>query len=337
MQSENQKILVTSALLYVNGLPHLGHMAGCLLPTDVYSRAMRLMGNEVCYIAGTDEFGTPALVGAESENMPVQEYVDKYYAMHKAIYEGWGISYDFLGRTSAPENIETTQAIAMQLYGNGYFQPRKIKALYSVDDQMFLPDRYVIGTCPHCGYENARGDQCDKCTRVLDPEELINPRSSVSGSTNMQWRETTHLFIMLTKLAPIVAAWLRTKDWNKLTMGIANKWIDEGLQDRCYTRDLKWGVPVPDSIPDMEGKVFYVWFDAPIGYISITRQMLPRDWEKWWLLSKGADKVKLVQFMGKDNVPFHSITFPATLLGASDDYKTVDVLKGFSFLNFEGG
>ncbi|MBQ8660476.1 MAG: methionine--tRNA ligase [Alphaproteobacteria bacterium] len=335
---KKEKILVTCALPYVNGLPHLGHLAGCLLPSDVYARFNRLVGNEVLYIGGTDEHGTPSELGAKKEGIDVLEYTTKYHNLHKDIYKKFNLSFDYFGRTSAQENTELSQQIARELAKNGYIEEREVEQVFSIDDNMFLPDRYITGTCPYCGATNARGDQCENCTKVLDPKDLIEPRSSVSGSTNLEVRKTKHLYLKLSKLSDKVREWVNTRKWNKLTLGIANKWLDEGLDDRCITRDLKWGIPVPtDVFPDMKDKVFYVWFDAPIGYISITKELLGDGYKNWWLESCGAGDEKYVEFMGKDNVPFHSIMFPATLIGANPDYKKVDTLKGLSYLNFNGG
>ena len=335
---EKQKILITSALPYVNGLPHLGHLAGCLLPSDVFARFNRLIGNDVLYIGGTDEHGTPSELGAKKEGMDVYDYTTKYHNIHKDIYQKFNLSFDYFGRTSSDENIEITQQIAKELFDNGYIEEREVEQVFSVDDNMFLPDRYIVGTCPYCGSENARGDQCENCTKVLDPKDLINPKSAISGSKNLEVRKTSHLYLKLSQLSDKVRDWVNSRNWNKLTLGIANKWLDEGLSDRCITRDLKWGVPVPvDVFPNMKDKVFYVWFDAPIGYISITKQLLGDGYKNWWFESCGADSVKYVQFMGKDNVPFHAIMFPATLIGANPDYKKVDTLKGLSYLNFNGG
>ena len=335
---KKEKILVTCALPYVNGLPHLGHLAGCLLPSDVYARFNRLIGNEILYIGGTDEHGTPSELGAKKENMDVYDYTTKYHNLHKDIYEKFNLSFDYFGRTSSKENTEISQQIARELAHNGYIEEREVEQVFSVDDNMFLPDRYIVGTCPYCGATNARGDQCESCTKVLDPKDLIDAHSVVSGSKNLEVRKTKHLYLKLSKLSDKVRDWVNTRKWNKLTVGIANKWLDEGLEDRCITRDLKWGIPVPaDIFPDMKDKVFYVWFDAPIGYISITKELLGDGYKKWWLESCGAKDEKYVEFMGKDNVPFHSIMFPATLIGANEDYKKVDVLKGLSYLNFNGG
>ena len=333
------KILVTSALPYVNGVPHLGHMVGCLLPSDVYARFMRMSGHEVLYICGTDEHGTPSEVGAAKEGMDVGDYCLKYHNRHKEAYDAFNLSFDYFGRTSSDENKEITYHIFEQLDKNGLIEEQSIKQIFSIDDNRFLPDRYVTGTCPHCGYDKARGDQCENCTKVLDPTELINPRSTISGSTNLEVRETKHLFLNLPKLEAKLAEWVKGKEpyWPDVAYSIAQKWLKEGLRPRCITRDLKWGFPV--NKPWFEDKVFYVWFDAPIGYIGITKQWADvkpgeRNWKDWWL---DANDVHYVQFMGKDNVPFHSISFPATLLGTGENWTKVDYLKGMSYLTFEGG
>jgi len=333
------KILVTSALPYVNGVPHLGHMVGCLLPSDVYARFMRMSGHEVLYICGTDEHGTPSEVGAAKEGMDVGDYCLKYHNRHKEAYDAFNLSFDYFGRTSSDQNKEITYQIFEQLDKNGLIEEQSIKQIFSVDDNRFLPDRYVTGTCPHCGYDKARGDQCENCTKVLEPTELINPRSTISGSTNLEVRETKHLFLNLPKLEEKLAQWVKGKEpyWPDVAYSIALKWLKEGLRPRCITRDLKWGFPV--NKPGFEDKVFYVWFDAPIGYIGITKQWADekpgeRNWKDWWLDAKD---VYYVQFMGKDNVPFHSISFPATLLGTGENWTKVDYLKGMSYLTFEGG
>ena len=333
------KILITSALPYVNGVPHLGHLVGCLLPSDVYARYMRMMGHEVLYVCGTDEHGTPSEVGAAKEGMDVADYCLKYHNRHKEAYDAFNLSFDYFGRTSSEQNREITYHIFEQLDKNGLIEEESIKQVFSIDDNRFLPDRYVTGTCPHCGYDKARGDQCENCTKVLDPTELINPRSTISGSTNLEVRETKHLFLNLPKLEKKLAEWVKSKEpfWPDVAYSIAQKWLKEGLRPRCITRDLKWGFPVPKK--GFEDKVFYVWFDAPIGYLGITKQWADekpgeRSWKDWWLDAKD---VYYVQFMGKDNVPFHSISFPATLLGTGENWTKVDYLKGMSYLTFEGG
>lgn len=333
------KILITSALPYINGVPHLGHMVGCLLPSDVYARYMRMMGNEVLYICGTDEHGTASEVGALKENMAVDEYCNKYHQRHKKTYADFNLSFDYFGRSSSEQNKEMTYHIFEQLDKNGFIAEKTMKQVYSVDDKMFLADRYITGTCPYCGYDKARGDQCENCTKILEPTDLINPRSTVSGSTNLEVRETKHLFLNLPKIEEKLVEWLKTKEafWPDMAYSIAKKWVKEGLQPRCITRDLKWGFPVNKA--GYENKVFYVWFDAPIGYIGITKQWSDekpneRSWKDWWMDAKD---VRYVEFMGKDNVPYHSITFPATLLGTGENWTKVDYLKGFSYLTYEGG
>lgn len=333
------KILVTSALPYINGVPHLGHMVGCLLPSDVYARYMRMMGNEVLYVVGTDEHGTTSEVGALKAGMDVQAYCDMNHDRHYRTYKDFELSFDYFGRTSSDQNKEMTYHIFEQLDKNGFIEERTVKQIYSVDDKMFLADRYITGTCPYCGYDKARGDQCENCTKVLEPTDLIDARSTISGSKNLEVRETKHLFLNLPKIEPKLREWLKTKEafWPEVAYSIAQKWIKEGLQPRCITRDLKWGFPVNKA--GFEDKVFYVWFDAPIGYIGITKQWSDekpeeRNWKDWWY---GAKDVRHVEFMGKDNVPYHAITFPATLLGTGEPWTQVDYLKGFSYLTYEGG
>lgn len=333
------KILITSALPYINGVPHLGHMVGCLLPSDIYARFMRMMGNEVLYIAGTDEHGTTSEVGALKAGMSIEDYCDMYHQKHAQTYKDFRLSFDYFGRTSSEENKEATYHIFEQLDKNGYIEEKTIKQVYSIDDKMFLADRYITGTCPYCGYEKARGDQCENCTKVLEPCDLKDAKSSISGSKNLEIRETKHLFLNLPKLQKELEDWVKTKEpfWPDVAYTIAQKWLKEGLQTRCITRDLKWGFPVNKK--GYEDKVFYVWFDAPIGYIGITKQWeslnkSERNWKDWWM---NPTEVRHVEFMGKDNVPYHSITFPATLLGTKENWTQVDFLKGFSYLTYEGG
>jgi methionyl-tRNA synthetase len=271
--------------------------------------------------------------------MDVQAYCDMNHARHAKTYKDFNLSFDFFGRTSTEQNKEMTYHIFEQLDKNGFIEEKVIKQVYSIDDKMFLADRYITGTCPYCGYDKARGDQCENCTKVLEPTDLIDARSSISGSKNLEVRETKHLFLNLPKIEGELAAWLKTKEpfWPDVAYTIAQKWLKEGLQERCITRDLKWGFPV--NKPGFEDKVFYVWFDAPIGYIGITKQWADakpgeRNWKDWWQNPK---EVRYVEFMGKDNVPYHSITFPATLLGTRENWTQVDFLKGFSYLTYEGG
>ncbi|MFI8525657.1 methionine--tRNA ligase [Promicromonospora sukumoe] len=338
--------LVTSALPYINGIKHLGNMVGSMLPADVYSRYLRQRGHDVLYICATDEHGTPAELAAAEAGLPVAEFCAGAHETQKKIYDGFGLSFDHFGRSSSEQNAETTQHFARRLHENGFIEERAIRQVYSPVDGRFLPDRYVEGTCPHCGYDRARGDQCENCTRVLDPTDLIDPRSAISGSTDLEVRETKHLFLLQSKLQDEVEAWIdgNSKDWPLLSTSIARKWLSEGLHDRAITRDLEWGVPVPaDTWPELaaEGKVFYVWFDAPIEYIGSTQEWADaaapgetRDWKSWWY---EADDVRYTQFMAKDNVPFHTVMFPATQLGVREPWTMVDYVKGFSWLTYYGG
>ncbi|PAZ14136.1 methionine--tRNA ligase [Streptomyces sp. SA15] len=338
--------LITSALPYINGIKHLGNMVGSMLPADVYSRYLRQRGHDVLYICATDEHGTPAELAAKEQGIPVDEFCAQAHDAQKAVYDGFDLAFDYFGRSSSPQNREITQEIARELKANGFIEERAIRQVYSNADGRFLPDRYIIGTCPHCGYDKARGDQCENCTRVLDPTDLIDARSAISGSSDLEVRETKHLFLLQSALAGEVETWVdeRADNWPILASSIARKWLTEGLHDRAITRDLDWGVPVPaDTWPDLaaEGKVFYVWFDAPIEYIGATKEWADqdptgnRDWRSWWWESE-AD-VHYTQFMGKDNVPFHSVMFPATLLGTRAPWKKVDVIKAFNWLNYYGG
>ncbi|WP_405770711.1 methionine--tRNA ligase [Streptomyces sp. NBC_01538] len=337
--------LITSALPYINGIKHLGNMVGSMLPADVYSRYLRQQGHDVLYICATDEHGTPAELAAKEQGIPVADFCAQAHDAQKAVYDGFALAFDYFGRSSSPQNHEITQEIARELKANGFIEERAIRQVYSNADGRFLPDRYIIGTCPHCGYDKARGDQCENCTRVLDPTDLIEARSAISGSSDLEVRETKHLFLLQSALAGEVESWVdeRADSWPVLASSIARKWLTEGLHDRAITRDLDWGVPVPaDTWPELaaEGKVFYVWFDAPIEYIGATKEWADedpesRDWRSWWW--KSDTDVRYTQFMGKDNVPFHSVMFPATLLGTRSPWKKVDVIKAFNWLNYYGG
>jgi methionyl-tRNA synthetase len=339
------RILITSALPYINGIKHLGNLAGSMLPADVYARFKRGQGHEVLYICATDEHGTPAELAAAAAGQDVRTYCDEQHEIQKRAGEAFGLSYDWFGRSSNAPNHRLTQHFANVLEQNGFIEERVDRMIYSVDDARFLPDRYVEGTCPHCAYPQARGDQCDNCGRLLDPTDLIEPYSAVSGSTKLEVRDTRHLYLLQTKLEDRIRAWIESKsDWQTLARSIALKHLDEGLIDRGITRDLSWGVPVvgPDGgpRPGMEGKVFYVWFDAPIEYIGATEEWAEangRSWRDWWRLDEGAEDVRYVQFMGKDNVAFHTVSFPATILGSGEPWKTVDTLKAFNWLNWYGG
>ncbi|MEV4949274.1 methionine--tRNA ligase [Streptomyces sp. NPDC053755] len=339
--------LVTSALPYINGIKHLGNMVGSMLPADVYSRYLRRRGHDVLFICATDEHGTPAELAAKEAGLSVAAFCAQAHDAQKAEYDGFGLAFDHFGRSSSPQNAEITQHFARRLHENGFIEERAIRQVYSPADGRFLPDRYVEGTCPHCGYDRARGDQCENCTRVLDPTDLLGPRSAISGSTDLEIRETKHLFLLQSKLQDEVEEWMATvcDQWPQLSTSIARKWLTEGLNDRAITRDLDWGVPVPaDTWPELaaEGKVFYVWFDAPIEYIGATKEWADaapdgesRDWRSWWY--EADDTVRYTQFMAKDNVPFHTVMFPATEIGVREPWKKADVVKGFNWLTFYGG
>ncbi|MFF7050823.1 methionine--tRNA ligase [Streptomyces griseorubiginosus] len=337
--------LITSALPYINGIKHLGNMVGSMLPADVYSRYLRQRGHDVLYICATDEHGTPAELAAKEQGIPVAEFCAQAHDAQKAVYDGFALAFDYFGRSSSEQNVEITQHFARRLNENGFIEERAIRQVYSPTDGRFLPDRYVEGTCPHCGYDKARGDQCENCTRVLDPTDLINPRSAISGSTDLEVRETKHLFLLQSKLQHEVEEWVsrHEDDWPQLASSIARKWLNEGLHDRAITRDLDWGVPVPaDTWPELaaEGKVFYVWFDAPIEYIGATKEWADldpenRDWKSWWY--DVDTTVRYTEFMAKDNVPFHTVMFPATELGVREPWKKVDYVKAFNWLTYYGG
>ncbi|MEU6384865.1 methionine--tRNA ligase [Streptomyces bauhiniae] len=337
--------LITSALPYINGIKHLGNMVGSMLPADVYSRYLRQRGHDVLYICATDEHGTPAELAAKERGLPVAEFCAQAHDAQKAVYDGFALAFDYFGRSSSAENRDITQHFARKLNENGFIEERAIRQVYSPADGRFLPDRYVEGTCPHCGYDKARGDQCENCTRVLDPTDLIEPRSAISGSTELEVRETKHLFLLQSKLQHEVEEWVarHEQDWPQLASSIARKWLTEGLHDRAITRDLDWGVPVPaDTWPELaaEGKVFYVWFDAPVEYIGATKEWADqdpadRDWKSWWY--EADDTVRYTQFMAKDNVPFHTVMFPATELGVREPWKKVDYVKAFNWLTYYGG
>ncbi|MFG3168237.1 methionine--tRNA ligase [Streptomyces sp. NPDC048200] len=343
--------LITSALPYINGIKHLGNMVGSMLPADVYARYLRQRGHDVLYICATDEHGTPAELAAKERDLPVDVFCAQAHDAQKAVYDGFELAFDYFGRSSSAQNREITQHFARRLNENGFIEERAIRQVYSPTDGRFLPDRYVEGTCPHCGYDKARGDQCENCTRVLDPTDLINPRSAISGSTDLEVRETKHLFLLQSKLQHEVEEWVarHESEWPQLASSIARKWLTEGLHDRAITRDLDWGVPVPaDTWPELaaEGKVFYVWFDAPIEYIGATNEWADqpvqdaenRDWKSWWYdADSGENPVRYTQFMAKDNVPFHTVMFPATELGVREPWKKVDYVKAFNWLTYYGG
>jgi methionyl-tRNA synthetase len=338
------RILITSALPYINGIKHLGNLAGSMLPADVYARFQRARGLETLYICATDEHGTPAELAAAEAGQDVFTYCEEQHRLQHDVGRAFGLSWDWFGRSSSPQNWAITQHLAEALEDHGLLEERTDKMVYSLFDKRFLPDRYIEGTCPICAYEKARGDQCDNCGSLLDPVDLKNPYSVISGSRDLEVRETRHLYLRQTKMAGRIRDWVDQRtDWPPLARSIAYKHLDEGLIDRGITRDLAWGIPVTRHglpRPGFEDKVFYVWFDAPIEYIGATQEWADAgggDWRRWWRLDSGAEDVRYVQFMGKDNVAFHTVSFPATLLGSGEPWKTVDMLKAFNWLNWYGG
>lgn len=343
------RILITSALPYINGIKHLGNLIGSQLPADLFARYMRGRGHEVMFICATDEHGTPAELAAAKANQPVAAYCAEMHEVQAELARGFRLSFDHFGRSSSARNHELTQHFAGRLNAAGLISEISEKQVYSHADGRFLPDRYIEGTCPNCGYERARGDQCENCTKQLDPTDLLEPRSAISGSTDLEVRETKHLFLRQSAMRDRLDAWIDEKtDWPILTTSIAKKWLHDGdgLRDRGITRDLDWGVAVKDGKndwPGMEGKVFYVWFDAPIEYIAATAEWADAHglddaaWRRWWRTDDGAEDVRYVQFMGKDNVPFHTLSFPATLMGSGEPWKLVDYIKSFNYLNYDGG
>ena len=325
-----QKYLITSALPYVNNNLHIGHLIGCLLPSDVYARFCRAQGRDVLYIGGSDEHGTTSEIGAARENMPVEEYVEKYRANHLAAVRDFNLSFDLYGRTHTKLHEKLIHELFNRLESEGMIEERVSKQPYSMNEKMFLADRYVIGTCPRCGYDHAYGNECEKCGASLDPADLISPHSAIDPDSPVEMRETKHLYFKLSAVQDKLRAWVDSRvGWPKTATAIAYKWLDEGLHDAPITRDLKWGIPV--NKPGYEDKVFYVWFDAPWGYVSIS-QIANKNWADWW---KNPD-CHYTQFMGKDNVSFHAVFFPAQELAVNDNWKTVDVLKALNFMNFNG-
>lgn len=332
------KVLITSAIPYINGVKHLGNLIGSLLPADVHARFRRQCGDDVLFICGTDEHGTPAELGARDAGQDVRTYCDEQHALQADVYRRFNLSFDHFGRSSSPQNHALTQHFYRRLDTAGLIEEHTVQQVWSPKDGRFLPDRYVLGTCPHCGSDAARGDQCDACGTLLDPPELLHPRSALSGDTALEPRDSRHLFLLQSLLVERLNAWVNDRTgWPPFVTSLAKSWLTSELRARCITRDLAWGVGVPR--PGFENKVFYVWFDAPIAYIAATQEWAAgdparRDWRKWWW---EADDVRYVQFLGKDNVTFHTVSFPATLLGSGEPWKSVDVIKGFHWLNYEGG
>jgi methionyl-tRNA synthetase len=325
-----KRYTITSALPYANGPLHIGHIAGAYLPADTFVRFLRLRGEDVVFIGGSDEHGVAINIGAKKEGKTPKEFVDKYHNLMKKTFEDFGISFDIYSRTSSPVHYETAQEFFKNIYDKGIFLEETSDQYFDEQENIFLADRYIVGTCPNCGNTNAYGDQCEKCGTSLSPKQLINPRSTVSGKTPIL-RPTKHWYFPLDKYEAWLKEWLIEghKDWKANVYGQCKSWIDQGLQPRSITRDLDWGIPVP--LKDAKGKVLYVWFDAPIGYISATKELKPQGWEKYW---KDKD-TRLIHFIGKDNIVFHCIIFPA-ILKAAGDYILPDNVPANEFLNLEG-
>lgn len=336
-----KRILVTSALPYANGPIHLGHLAGAYLPADIFVRYHRLKGDDVIYICGSDEHGVPIMLRARSEGVSPQDIVDRYHELNKKSFEAFGMSFDYYGRTSSPVHHKTSQDFFRVLADKNVFVLKTEKQLYDPEAKMFLADRFIVGTCPYCGYENAYGDQCEKCGRSLSPSELLNPRSAVTNAKPIL-KETTHWYLPLAKFQKQLEEWIDThKNWKPNVLGQVRSWFNDGLADRAVTRDLPWGVPVPEDVAkkygvDASGKVLYVWFDAPIGYISATKEWAEKQgdpdlWKTYWQ----NNETRLVHFIGKDNIVFHCLIFPAMLM-AHGDFVLPDDVPANEFLNLEG-
>ena len=329
MEKNFKRTLITSALPYANGPVHIGHLAGVYVPADIYARYLRLKGEEVMFVGGSDEHGVPITIKARKEGVTPQDIVDRYHNIIKDSFEELGISFDVYGRTTSDTHRKTASDFFRTLYDKGEFVEKTSMQLYDEEVGEFLADRYVTGTCPHCGNENAYGDQCEACGTSLSPTELINPKSALSGSTPVL-RETSHWYLPLDKWEPTLRQWILEdhKEWRPNVYGQCKSWLDMGLQPRAVSRDLKWGIPVP--VEGAEGKVLYVWFDAPIGYISNTIDAAPQDWEKWWK----DPETRMLHFIGKDNIVFHCIVFPAMLM-AHGGYNLPDNVPANEFLNLE--
>lgn len=329
MEKTFNRTLVTAALPYANGGVHIGHLAGVYVPADIYVRYLRLKKRDVLFVCGSDEHGVPVTIRARKEGCTPQQVVDRYNKIIKDSFEGFGISFDIFGRTTSEVHKQTASDFFRKLYDKGEFVEQESEQYYDEEAHTFLADRYITGECPHCHAEGAYGDQCEKCGTALSPTELINPRSTVSGSKPVL-RKTKHWYLPLDKHQQWLEPWITEdhKEWRSNVMGQCKSWFDMGLKPRAVSRDLDWGIPVP--VEGAEGKVLYVWFDAPIGYISNTKELLPNDWEKWWK----SDDTRLIHFIGKDNIVFHCIVFPA-MLKAEGSYILPDNVPANEFLNLE--
>lgn len=331
MEKNFKRTLVTCALPYANGPVHIGHLAGVYVPADIYVRYLRMRGRDVLYVCGSDEHGVPITIKARQLGCAPQDIVDKYHALIRDSFAGLGINFDIYGRTTSAVHEKNASDFFLKLYNDGKFITRESEQYYDPEAGTFLADRYIVGTCPKCGAEGAYGDQCEKCGSTLSPEELINPKSKLSGAVPVK-KKTTHWYLPLQDYEQWLREWILDghKEWRSNVYGQVKSWLDGGLQPRAVTRDLDWGVPVP--VKGAEGKVLYVWFDAPIGYISNTQELLPDSWETWW---KSQD-TKLVHFIGKDNIVFHCIVFPSMLKAYGDGYILPENVPANEFLNLEG-
>ncbi|MCK9625208.1 MAG: methionine--tRNA ligase [Bacteroidales bacterium] len=331
MNNNYKRNLVTCALPYANGPVHIGHLAGVYVPADIYVRYLRMRGRETLFICGSDEHGVPITIKARQLGCTPQDVVDKYHNIIKNAFADFGIEFDIYSRTSSAIHHKTAAEFFRKLYDEGKFIAKESEQYYDEEAKTFLADRYIVGTCPKCGAEGAYGDQCEKCGSTLSPDELINPHSAISGSLPVK-RKTAHWYLPLDQYEPWLKEWIleEHKEWKSNVYGQCKSWLDGGLQPRAVSRDLDWGVPVP--VEGAEGKVLYVWFDAPIGYISNTIELLPNEWEKWWK----SEDTKMVHFIGKDNIVFHCIVFPSMLKAYGDGYILPDNVPANEFLNLEG-
>ena len=329
MSKEYKRYLITSALPYANGPVHIGHLAGVYVPSDIYTRYLRLKGHDVISVCGSDEHGVPITIKAKKEGITPQQVVDRYHEIIEKSFRRLGMSFDIYSRTSSPTHRVTASEFFRKLYDEGKFIEQTSEQFYDEDAKTFLADRYIVGTCPRCQNEKAYGDQCEKCGYTLSPDELINPKSAVSGAVPVK-RETKHWYLPLDKYEAFLREWILDghKEWKSNVYGQCKSWLDLGLQPRAVSRDLDWGIPVP--VEGADGKVLYVWFDAPIGYISATKDLTP-DWEKYWK----SEDTKMVHFIGKDNIVFHCIVFPS-MLKAHGDYILPENVPANEFLNLEG-
>ena len=327
MKKNFKRTLITAALPYANGPVHIGHLAGVYIPSDIYARYLRLKGEEVLFVCGSDEHGVPVTIKAKKEGISPQDVVDRYDAIIRKSFADFGITFDIYGRTTSATHREHASAIFRTIYDKGGFIEEQY---YDPEAKQFLADRYITGTCPRCQYERAYGDQCEHCGSTLNPTDLIHPKSAISGATP-ELRKTKHWYLPLDKHEAFLREWILEghKEWKTNVYGQCKSWLDGGLQPRAVSRDLDWGIPVP--VEGAEGKVLYVWFDAPIGYISNTKELLPDSWEKWWK----SEDTRLLHFIGKDNIVFHCIVFPA-MLRAEGSYILPENVPANEFLNLEG-